>query len=247
MLHCYIVDDEVPSIEIISDYINQTKNLRLLGSSTRPHDIIDIISGPVKPDITFLDIDMPAINGLELAGIINHYTSIIFISAYPEYGAEAFEKDAYDFLPKPISYARFMQAIVKIKNRIQVNQKGANRVPDEYFFIKGGRKGQLIKIYFYDVLYIESMENFVKVHTIKGKFVTYLTLKELEFKLDKENFIRVHKCFMINIDRLQSIEGNQIVMEDQKQLVLGGVFRNRLIEVLNTKMVISDRINPARF
>jgi two-component system LytT family response regulator len=247
MLNCYIIDDEVPSLEIISDYITRTKNLKLLGSSTRPNDIIDIISGPVKPDITFLDINMPTINGLELASIINHYTSVIFISAYPEYGAEAFERDAYDFLPKPVSYARFMQAIVKVKNRIQINQTGINRIADKYFFIKGSRKGQLVKVYFDDVLYIESMENFVKVHTINGKYITYLTLKELEFKLDKENFIRVHKCFMINIDRLQSIEGNQIVMEDQRQLVLGGVFRSRLIEILNSKMVISDRINPGRF
>ena len=246
MLNCYIIDDEAASIEIISDYISQTRDIQLLGSSTSPHDIMDIISGPVKPDITFLDIDMPGINGLELAGIINHHTSVIFISAYPQYGAEAFDKDAFDFLSKPVSYSRFLQAIVKVKTRMQVKHRGHATAMDKYFFIKGSRKGQMIRIYFDELLYIESLENFVKLHTVKGSYITYLTLKELEFKLDKENFIRIHKCFMINVDKIISVDGNQILMEDQKQLVLGPVFRNKLIGLLNSKMVISDRLNPAR-
>ena len=246
MLNCYIVDDEIASIEIISDYIHQTKGIQLLGSSTRPHDIIDMMSGAVKPDITFLDIDMPGINGLELAGIINQYTSVIFITSYPQYGAEAFEKDAFDFLTKPVSYARFMQSIVKVKNRLKVVQPASGVPLNNYFFIRGNLKGQYVKIQFDDLLYVEALQNFVKLYTAKGTFICYLTLKELEFKLCQQNFTRTHKSYIINIDKIQSMDGNQIIMADQKTVVLGPAFRSKFIDLLKEKLIVSDRSHSNR-
>lgn len=119
--NCYIVDDETDSIEILQDYVNQTPNLRLSYSTTNPRDIFTVITAQGNPKITFLDIEMPGITGLELAGLINSYTAIIFITSHTEHAIEAFEKDAYDYLVKPVSYSRFFQAVTKVQRRIQNN------------------------------------------------------------------------------------------------------------------------------
>jgi DNA-binding LytR/AlgR family response regulator len=238
--NCYVVDDEADSIEILQDYINQTPSLRLSYSTTNPRDIFSAISKNADPNITFLDIEMPGITGLEIAGLINAYTAIIFTTSHAEFALEAFEKDAYDFLVKPVSYSRFMKAVVKVQDRIQ-NNLITRPAQESYFFIRGNRQGELIKIYFPEILYIESLQNYVKVHTEKGSYITYLTLKEFETKLNRNNFLKVHKSFVVNIDKISGLMNNELTMENTSKVPVGATLRAELMMRLKNRLFTTDR------
>lgn len=238
--NCYIVDDEADSIEILQDYINQTPNLRLAYSTTNPRDIISVITRQGKPKISFLDIEMPGITGLELAGLISSHTAVIFITSHTEHALEAFEKDAYDFLVKPVSYPRFLKAVIKVQGRIQYNLM-TKPAEDNYFFIRGNKQGELIKIYFDEILYIESLQNYVKLYTEKEMHITYLTLKEFEFKLNRNNFLKVHKSYVINLDRIERHINNELYMENNVAVPIGPVYRPDLLIRLKNRIFSTDR------
>lgn len=238
--NCYIVDDEADSIEILQDYINQTPNLRLSYSTTNPRDIFSVITAKGDPKITFLDIEMPGITGLELAGLINSHTAIIFITSHTEHAVEAFEKDAYDYLVKPVSYSRFLKAIIKVQDRIQSKLQNKPE-EDNSFFIRGSKQGELIKIHFDEILYIESLQNYVKVFTEKNSYITYLTLKEFEFKLNRTNFIRVHKSYVVNIDRIQRHFDNHLYMKNDFAIPIGSTYRSELMIRLKNRIFTTDR------
>ncbi|TKB98650.1 LytR/AlgR family response regulator transcription factor [Pedobacter cryophilus] len=241
MFNCFIVDDEPASLEIISDYISETPHLFLQKATTNPRDILPLITAPGKNQITFLDIDMPGINGLELASLIQGHTAVIFITSYPNYAIQAFEKDAYDYLLKPISYARFLQAVIKVKSRLQTAKTNYVELDNQYFLIKGNKQGEIIKIYYQDLLYIESLHNYVSLHTLQGKYIAYFTLKELEYKLNKENFVKIHKSYLINIDKMSTFQYHEVQMENGAKLPVGSACRAQLQMQLNTKLLTTDR------
>ena len=141
-LTCYIVDDESHSIEILKSFIEKTPGLELAGSSTDPLFALNevMVAGP--PDITFLDVDMPELSGLELAGLINEYTKVVFTTSFPEYAIDAFEIDAEDYLLKPIAYERFLKSIKKVKKNMLEKSPG-NDQPDDFFLIKSEIKGKM--------------------------------------------------------------------------------------------------------
>ena len=238
--NCYIVDDETDSIEILRDYIEQTPNLRHVYSTIDPRDIFAMITRPGKPKITFLDIEMPGITGLELAGLIGSHTAVIFITSHTEHALEAFEKDAYDFLVKPVSYSRFLQAVIKVQGRIQ-NNLIIKPAEENYFFIRGNKQGELIKIYFDEILYLESLQNYVKLYTDKKTHITYLTLKEFEFKLNRNNFLKVHKSYVVNIDRISGLVNNELTMDNNAIVPVGAVSRPELLIRLKNRIFTTDR------
>lgn len=238
--NCYVVDDEADSIEILQDYINQTPNLRHIYSTTNPRDIFSVIKKPGKPKITFLDIEMPGITGLELAGLISSHTAVIFITSHAEHALEAFDKDAYDFLVKPVAYPRFLQAVAKVQVRIQNNL--INK-PDEdnYFFIRGSNQGELIKICIDEILYIESLQNYVRIYTVGNVHTAYLTLKECEFKLTGNNFIKIHKSYIVNLGRIVRHIDNQLTMENKGVVPIGPMYRPELMVRLKNRIFTTER------
>ncbi len=242
--NCYIVDDEADSIEILRDYIHQTPDLRLIHSTTNPRDIFSVISRHNSPKITFLDIEMPGITGLELAGLIGSHTAVIFITSHSEYAVDAFEKDAYDFLVKPVSYSRFMQAVIKARERMQSNPLNGP-ADDSYFFIRGTKQGQFLKIHFHEILYIESLQNYVKLYTTHGIHITYLTLKEIEFKLNRTNFLKIHKSYVVNLDRIGGLINNELSLDDNTVIPIGAIYRPDLLVRLKNKTLTTDRRKQA--
>jgi len=234
--NCYIVDDEADSIEILQDYVNQTPNLRLMFSSTDPRDILSVITNQGKPKITFLDIEMPGLTGLELASLIKTYTAIVFITSHTEHALEAFEKDAYDYLVKPVSYARFLQALLKVQGRIQNNIINKPE-DDDYFFINGSKSGELIKINVDEILYLESMENYVKLHTRTGTHITYLTLKEFEFRLDRNNFLKVHRKYVVNLNLITRFIRDEVYLENDFPIPVGELHKQELKVRLNNRIM----------
>ncbi|MGB4399946.1 MAG: LytTR family DNA-binding domain-containing protein, partial [Daejeonella sp.] len=231
--------DEPDSIDIITDYIEQTPNLKLVHSTTDPRDILSVIKKPGLPKITFLDIEMPGLNGLEVAGLINSHTAIIFITSHTEHAVEAFEKDAFDYLIKPVSYSRFLKAVLKVQSRIQNGVESPGQ-EDNYYYIKGNL-GELIKIRINEILYIESLLNYVRIYTIDNVHTTYLTLKECEFKLNGKKFLKVHKSYVVNLERIVKNANNELTMENKEKLPIGAAQRAELMVRLKNRIFSSGR------
>lgn len=240
MISCYVIDDEEHAVEILSDLINRTPGLELLGSSTDPMVGLDIVTSGVAPDLVFVDINMPGMNGIEFAGLANSYSTIIFTTAYPQFAVEAFEKEAFDYLPKPITQERFLKSIVRYKKQFN---KNISVPPGEYFYVKGDVKGKMMRINLLDITYIEGALNYIIIHTgEEKKTITYLTMGEIMNSLPESRFSRIHKSFIINNDKIKLISGNDITLNDKTILNLGPAYKDAFYETLQQKVVKTKRI-----
>lgn len=238
MLSCYVVDDEAHAIETLVSYIEKAPGLELLGSSTNPLEALDLIGSSLHPDITFLDVDMPQLSGIDLAGLINEHTAVIFTTAFPDYALDAFEKNASDYLLKPISFERFLNSVKKVSNLIQPYP---SKAPDDHIYIKSNTKGKVIKVNFSDIQYAESIKNYVVIYTTDEKLITYLTMKELEKVLANRQFFRVHKSFLVNINRIKTVSGSSIQLLNAAQVPLGQMYKTALQAYIDDKLVRSSR------
>jgi DNA-binding LytR/AlgR family response regulator len=241
-LSCYIVDDEYHAIEILTDFINKTPGLELVGASIDPLAALEGIAD-LTPALTFLDIDMPEINGLDFAELVIQQTTIVFTTAYREYGPEAFEKEVADYLLKPIAYERFLKCIQKIRKNII--DKSHLAIPiSSSFFVKTGIKGKLIRVNIPEILYISSALNYIEIHFKEQKVMTYLTMGEVVEKLPSEQFSRIHNSYIVNHTFIQSLEYGQVRLEGQTTLPVGRVFRKEFQRKMSGSFLFSKRDQP---
>jgi two-component system LytT family response regulator len=236
-LTCYIVDDEFHAVEILEEYIRMTPGLELLSASTQPLQALEEITAG-RPAITFLDIDMPGINGLDFAGLVNSLTSIVFTTSYRDYAPEAFAKEAADYLLKPIAYERFLQAVQKIRKNGPPTGV-LPQLPSASFFIKTGIRGQLFRVVIPEIMYISSALNYIELHFKEQKLMTYLSIAEILEKLPPESFSRIHKGFIINHNFIRSVEYAQVKLQDQTILPIGRAFRGSFRQKIMTGTLVS--------
>lgn len=240
-LTCYVVDDEEGAIELLKEYIERTPGLELIGSSLDPVAALDILTGPGAPDITFVDVDMRLLSGMDLAGMINWYTTVVFTTAFPQYALEAFEKEAFDYLLKPITYERFAKCIQHAKRKKKQAAKYDYPIREDFFNIKSEQKGRMVKIKFDEVIYIEGAVNYIQIHTTGGKHTTYLTMKDIESHLPKPLFARIHRSFLINVNYVKVIERNQVKMENGEDLTMGDYYKKKFLDLMDEHLVRTDR------
>jgi DNA-binding LytR/AlgR family response regulator len=239
-LKCYVVDDEYHSVEMLMEYIDKTDGLELQGFSTNPLTALNEVTGPNPPDITFLDVEMPELSGMEFAGLVNLYTTIVFTTSFPEFAVEAFEKEAFDFLLKPISYARFRSCIQRIqRNAIQKIQYKKDK--RDFFFVKSETKGKMVRVIINDILYIQGAQNYIKIHLISGEIMPYLTINEIEQYLPMEQFSRIHQSFIINNYRIKAVEQTRVILENDISLNLGRYYKESFLEKMNELLLKSRR------
>jgi DNA-binding LytR/AlgR family response regulator len=171
-----------------------------------------ISSGDVQ--LLFLDIQMPKITGLDFFKTLQNAPPVIFTTAYPQYALEGFEVNALDYLVKPISFDRFLKAAMKAREYYEVRETNEKeKATTDYFFIKTDNK--LVKILFEDVLFVEALQNYVTIHTLLKKYMTYLTFKSVEEYLPADKFLKVHKSYIVAASKVDSIEGNDIRIGQQ--------------------------------
>lgn len=232
-LTCYIVDDEFHAIEILRSFIIKTNGLELVGSSTKPLKALEEISSGTPPGIIFLDVDMPELSGLEFAGLVNNYTHIIFTTSYREYALEAFEKEAMDYLLKPISYERFLKSIQKIRR----NGTAENKVEifqDSFLSVKTGVKDKFIRIDIPAIRYIIASSNYIEIYIKEQKVVTHMSLGEMLNKLPAGDFSRIHKSYIVNHHYINTLEYGQVKMNDKNILPIGRVYHKDFHQKMKT-------------
>jgi two-component system, LytTR family, response regulator len=218
-LSCYIVDDESHAIRILADYIQKTPGLSLAGSSTEPLQALAELSAGDPPDILFLDVDMPELNGLDLAGLAGGRSAVVFTTAYREYAVDAFEKRAADYLVKPVFYERFLACVQELRKR--------SFRPDsaDALFVTTGTRGKLLRVLTEDIRYIEGADSYVHIISKNEKVMTYMTLSEVLRRLPQERFSRVHKSYIVQDRVVRIIEPGQLKLEDGTVLPLGPSYR----------------------
>jgi DNA-binding LytR/AlgR family response regulator len=241
-LTCYVVDDESDAVALLKEYIELTPGLELIGSSQNPLDALDALTGKNAPDITFLDVDMRQLSGMDMAGMVNLYTSVVFTTAFPEYALQAFDNEAFDYLLKPIDYKRFLKCIQKAKRKIKKPDE-ADSVEHDFFNIKSEIKGRMVKIRFDQVVFIEGAVNYIQIHTTGEKHMTYLTMREIERHLPKTFFARIHRSFIVNINFVKVIERAQLKLENGESLVMGDHYKEKFLEFMDGRLVKTDRSN----
>lgn len=238
---CYVIDDEPDAIALLKEYIELTPDLTLIGQAQNPLEALPLLTGENAPDITFVDVDMRQLSGLELAGMVNLYTTVVFTTAFPEYALQAFDREAFDFLLKPINYERFAKCIQKARRKIIRPAKIAAAPQDDFFTIKSEVKGRLVKIRFDEVIYMEGSANYIHIYTNDGKHTTYLTIKEIERHLPKTIFARIHRSFIVNINFVKVIERAQVRLHNGESLMMGDQYKQAFLERMDERLIKTDR------
>ena len=229
-VRCLIVDDEPIAREIIERFILQTERLELIGSCEDALDALNIIQrGTV--DILFSDIQMPRINGLELVRSLPNPPTIVFITAYDQFAVESYQLNIADYLVKPVSYSRFLQAVNKSMIFIDLAEKKIPYSVSTYFFVKSNNR--IHKVEYSDILYVESLKDYVKIHTSGSSLIVYSSLKSFEEKLPSDLFFRIHQSYVIALKHVKSLSRNTIEMTNKVSLPLSKSRKTELYDIFN--------------
>lgn len=238
---CYLIDDEPDAIVLMKEYIEMTPGLTLIGHALNPLEALPNLTGENAPDITFIDVDMRQLSGLELAEMVNLYTTVVFTTAFPEYALQAFDREAFDFLLKPINYERFARCIQKARRKITRPGKWVKAINDDFFTIKSEVKGRLVKIRYDEVVYMEGCANYIHIYTTEGKHTTYLTIREIERHLPASLFARIHRSFVVNIDFVRVIERARIKLQNGESIMMGDHYKQAFLDRMDGKLIKMDR------
>ncbi len=216
-IKCIIIDDEPLARKGLKEYIADVDFLELIGEFDSPLKATEfLMNGEVQ--LLFLDVQMPKITGLDFFKTLHRAPPVIFTTAFPQYALEGFELDALDYLVKPISFERFLKAVMRAKEYYEIREQNAKALDEnklvKYFFIKADNK--LVKIFFEDILFIEALQNYVMIHTKDKKYITYLTFKSVEDYLPTDQFIKTHKSYIVSAEKITSIEGNEIFIGEHR-------------------------------
>ena len=228
-----IVDDEPNAVNLLEVLIGQTTSWELVARCYNALEAIAFLKDN-RVDLLFLDINMPMLNGMELAGLLSEETAIVFTTAYFEHAAESYSFNTIDYLLKPITLKRFLAATKKVeayfRPRMPVTDK-AGETGNEYFFVKSGT--ELRKILLPEILFFESRKEYVRVVTQTFEVLTYRRLKDIEAQLPMP-FARVHHSYIVNIRQLNKIQDNHIHIGDI-QIPIGEKFKDGLMEMIRKK------------
>jgi DNA-binding LytR/AlgR family response regulator len=231
MLSCLVIDDEPLAVELMKKYIAKIYFLELKGAFTDPFEAKKLIeSHPV--DLLFLDIQMPDINGIEFSkAISSKEIAVIFTTAFSEYAVEGFNVDAIDYLLKPIEYDRFLKSVYKAKEYIDYihNQE----LQEGYIFVKSDY--QMVKINLKDILYIEGLDDYIKIHLPNKSILTLMTLKTISQKLPSKEFLRVHRSYIVPMSKIENISKSKIKVHE-KELPIGVSYSEGFFAAMDKKM-----------
>lgn len=230
MIRCIAVDDEPLALEVLESYIQKVPSLQLVQLCGGAVEVIQVLSGTAV-DLMFLDIEMPDLTGTQLLRTLKHPPFIIFTTAYPDYALEGFELDAVDYLLKPIPFDRFLKAVNKVQERMNPLPAVSRAAPapaaveGTFIFVKTEYK--TLRVDLEDILYVEGLKDYVLIHTRHKKIITLLSLNKMVEKLPPTHFLRVHRSFIVAVNKVDSIERNRIRI-GETEVPVGDLYRDGL-------------------
>ncbi len=245
MINTIIVDDEPLALEILETHINNIPELNLIAKCANAIEANKALN-EYDVDLMFTDINMPQLSGIEFFRSLNNPPMVIFTTAYPEYAVEGFNLEALDYLLKPISFERFLKATNKAIDKYKSDNSNSDSIPavdsnqldssEDFFFVKSDKK--LVKVFYRDILYIEGLKDYVIIRTETGRVITLQTMKSLEVKLPSDMFKRIHRSYILNLTKIQALEGNMVELKEKGQsklIPIGKNYRDQLVSMVEKK------------
>jgi DNA-binding LytR/AlgR family response regulator len=233
-MKCIIVDDEPLAIEILEAYVSRIEQLKLEGTFRNAISAFTFLQqNPV--DLIFLDIQMPKLSGIDFLKTLKNPPKVIMTTAYRDYAIESFELEVADYLLKPIPFDRFLKAVAKVMTprADQAPQTPASTSPDSYIYFKVDKK--MIKTNISDILFIESVKDYVKVKTTEKEIITQQKISYLEESLPRRQFLRIHRSFIVNLDRIDAYTATDVEV-NKFQVPIGRNYKNDVMKVLSEKV-----------
>lgn len=232
-MKCILVDDEKFARQLLEDYISKLEDLELAGTFRTAIEARNFLQKE-QVDLMFLDIQMPGLTGLELLRLLPNPPMTVFITAYKQYALESFEFNVIDYLVKPIAFDRFIKAVEKARDYSRYKAGGPDNSPP-FIFIKANQK--IVKLLFVDILYIEGYREYLKIHTDNGFHLVLMSFKEIQRMLPSSIFLRIHRSFIVNLGKLDYIDGNFIVIQG-KQIKISATYKAELLAYLKKNNLI---------
>ena len=234
IIRCLVADDEPPAREILRRYISNMPDLELVRECSNAMQVLSFLQSQ-EVDLIFLDINMPQLKGIELLKILKNPPKIILTTAYAEYALEGYELDVVDYLLKPIQFERFVKAVHKAVNLSghSINQSSATTEKktkqDSFVYFRADRK--MVKVMLGDILYIESMKDYVKIFTSEGVLITKQSMTSVEAMLPENHFIRTHRSFIVSVPKIKSFT-HELIEIEKTEIPIGKLFRNNVMKML---------------
>jgi DNA-binding LytR/AlgR family response regulator len=242
-IKCLVIDDEPPARDVLKKYIQEVELLQLAGECSNAVETLSFLQNN-SVDLLFLDIKMPHILGTNFLRTLKNPPKVIFTTAYRKYAVEGFDLNAVDFLLKPISFERFLQAVNKIMQlniNVPVNTNASNEsLPDQshpFLYFRADRK--MVKVFLEDILFIESLKDYIKVVTTTRVIISKQSISSLDEMLPKDAFVRVHRSYIIAVNKIESYNTDTIEI-GKKEIPIGRLFRRDVTKVLNVSAVKND-------
>lgn len=242
MIRCLVVDDEPLALHVVEDYIAKVPFLQLVKATTSAIEALTYVQdGSV--DLVFLDVQMPELTGIQFMRIANGKAKIILTTAYPQYALQGYELDAADYLLKPIAFDRFYKAAQKVQAAMfPANSKPAEKeevqpqsdISNDFIFVKTEHKIQ--KVYLNNILFIEGLKDYISIFTPAERIITLQNMKKVEDALPERHFIRVHRSYIVALNKIDSIERSRIFIGD-KIIPIGDTYRDDFFKMVEEKNI----------
>ena len=233
-IKCIIVEDEPKAMSLIEEYVLKTTFLTLTSKFYNAHDALNYLQEHRDVALVFLDINLPELSGMDMANIIDPSLNIIFTTAHSDFAAKSYEVNTVDYLLKPITYARFFQAALKVKNVVSnQEQKEVGPKQESYVFVKSGKT--IIQVGWADIHYIEALKEYASIVTASQKIVVYKRMTEFE-RIQPGNFTRVHNSFIVNLNKIERVEDN-IVFINNREIPVSKSYKDDFFAKIKGKLI----------
>ena len=233
-LKCLLVDDEPLALDVLETFVNRLENLELVARCTNAVEAYNVLQKQAV-DVIFLDIQMPRLTGIEFVKSLQNPPKVIFTTAYRDYALEGFELNAVDYLLKPISFERFLKAVAKVsapelpEMPLSIKTPAATNYKEAFIYLKADKK--MVKVMLTDILYIESLKDYIRVKTDTKEVISYQKISFLDEKLPKDKFLRIHRSFIVATDKIQAFSATSVEL-GSTEIPIGRFYKNEVLQVL---------------